>query len=141
MVGAHLGAVVVAAPLAQQQGGTRMVQTGVVQDGQAGIPERVRPDVIVVRRIAELIDDQIVRLAAMAPRKIVGHRLGKRVDDMAARPEREYQLGATRRHAGFHWWQRTEPRNAHGPIVIACEVERLRKDSQARLRPNACCGR
>ena len=68
MVPLELGAIVRGASLAQQERGAGVMQMRVVQDDEAGIAERVGPLIIVVRRIAELVDDQIIGALAVASR-------------------------------------------------------------------------
>ena len=64
MIPGELGAVVVGAEPAEQGRGPRVVQMRVVQHGQAGIPEEVRPEVVVMRRVADLVDGQVVGVVA-----------------------------------------------------------------------------
>ncbi len=71
MVVLELGAVVVDPFTLEEHSGARVMELPVVQHHKAGIPERVRPHVIVIRRISDLIDDQVVRRAAVPPDKFM----------------------------------------------------------------------
>jgi hypothetical protein len=55
------------------------VHLGVVQDDKAGVAEEVSPDEVVGRRVAELIDDEIVRMAPMRRDELVGGVVGVKV--------------------------------------------------------------
>ena len=72
LVPRELGAIVGRPPLAQERGRARVVQAGVVQHDQPRIAQRVRPHVIVMRRIAELVDHQIDTGAARGARRSRG---------------------------------------------------------------------
>ncbi len=95
MVVGKLAAVVVEAPVLQEPPRPRMVQPAVVQDDEPGKRREIRPDVVMTRRIAELIDHKIVGIAPMLPDEVVGAQLGNAVDDVAGAEQRE-QLGAVR---------------------------------------------
>ena len=72
MTPGELGAIVGNPLLPQEQSRPRMVQAGVVQHDQARVAQSVGPDVIVMRRIAELVDHEVVGIARVAPHEIVG---------------------------------------------------------------------
>ena len=69
MIGGELGAIVGGALRPQQRRRARVMQVRVVQDGQARISEEIRPEIIVMRRIADLVDRQVVRAAGGAARR------------------------------------------------------------------------
>ncbi len=59
-------------PLLQQHASSRVVQLAVVQNDEAREADQIRPHVVVARRVAELIDDEIVRARAVLPDEVVG---------------------------------------------------------------------
>ena len=91
----------------------RVMQAGVVQDDEAGIPQRVGPLVIVMGRVAELIDGEIERPLLLDPDEVVRRPLVKDFDGVAARPQRVDQLGAAARDPRAHGRYWTEPCNTH----------------------------
>src|SRR5206468_9639927 len=66
--------------LAEKQACPGMMQARVVQYDESWICDEIRPHVVVERRVAELIDDEIVRCAAMLPDEIVRPRFREAID-------------------------------------------------------------
>ena len=92
MIEAELTPVVVASPLLQKCASPRVMELTIVQDDEARIADQIGPDVVVIGRIAKLIDDKLVRLAEMLPDEIVcvahngscirtGEPIGRPVDE------------------------------------------------------------
>ena len=71
MVVPELAPIVVGALRAEQTSRARVVQPRVVQHDEARIRREIRPHVVVARRIAQLIDDQIVGSPSMLPHEVV----------------------------------------------------------------------
>jgi hypothetical protein len=57
MVGGELGAVISGATGSQQHRRTRVVEMPVMQNRQARIAKEIGPDVVVMGRVADLVDD------------------------------------------------------------------------------------
>ena len=111
MIEPELVPVVVEAPLVKQLPRPCVVQPRIVQHDQPGPGGEVGPHVIVKHGVAEMIDDEIVGRAAVAPDEVVRERLGKAVDLELALQLRK-DLDAQRGDAGTDGRQRREPRDA-----------------------------
>ena len=150
MIPRELGAVVSRAERAQQGRRPRMVQVRVVQDRQAGIPEEVGPLIVVVRRVAYLIDREVVGLLLVAPDEVVG-RARARCDardglvhedvDVVVGAERGDEVRAARRDAGRHGRHGAEPGQT-GHFCILSQAQGSRLKAQAKrsegLVPRLC---
>ena len=68
MIPRELDSIVGGTTRAKQRCGPRMMQVNIVEHGETGISEEVRPLVVVVRRISHLVDRQIVRARGGAAR-------------------------------------------------------------------------
>ena len=131
MIPGELGAVVVGAERAEQGRRPRVVQVRVVQHGQAGIPEEVRPQIVVMRRVAELVDGQVVGSLLVPPHEVVGRARARRhardrlvdedVDLVLAAQSRD-EVGAAGRDAGGHRRHRAEPGEA-GHLGILSQAQ------------------
>ena len=99
--------------LAEKQACPGMMQARVVQYDESWIGDEIRPHVVVERRVAELIDDEIVRCAAMLPDEIVRPRFREALDGELVLQQR-HELGGVRCHAGTGRRQRREPREPQG---------------------------
>ena len=121
MVVPELASVVVEPLLLEQVPGARMVQLWIVDDNEPGVAGEVGPDVVVMGVVAELVDDQIVRIAPSLPDEVVrvedpfgarrGRGLDKPVDREVAVEERQ-QFGVIGGDAGADRRQRRKPRQS-----------------------------
>ena len=66
----------------------------IVEHDEAGIADEIRPHVVVKGRVAHLVDDQIVRLAAMVPDESRARRKVASVDQEQRTP----MVGRRRTH-------------------------------------------
>src|SRR5215211_8536319 len=96
MIPTELGAIVVGAALAQQERGARVMQARVVQYDETREAQRVGPLIIVMRRIAELIDRQVIGRSPAAPDEVVRGGFGVSIHLVPSGFERRGQLGAAR---------------------------------------------
>ena len=78
MIPRELGAVVRGAERAEQGRRPRMMQVRIVEHRQAGIPEEVGPLVVVVRRVADLVDGQVVGSPLVPPHEVVRRARARR---------------------------------------------------------------
>jgi hypothetical protein len=105
-----------------------MMQMRVVENDETGVPEGVCPLVIVMRRISELIDVQLVRLTRMAPDEIVRRssagsgarrrRTDVNVDLMSAPSKDVDQLRGTACDTRFHGRKGAEPGYPHAETIV-----------------------
>ncbi len=109
MVPAELGAIVSRPFLAEQEGGPGMVEVRVVQNHQARIVQRVGPLIIVVRRIAELVDHQVIGRETPSPHEVVRCRFRVLIDIVAPLREGVDQLGTASRDPCSNRRKRAEP--------------------------------
>ena len=113
MVVPELAAVVVA-PLVLQQGARpRVMEPRVVQHHETGERREIAPHEVVAGRVAELVDDKIVGIAARLPPEVAGVAVAKTVDRVRRR-EPPDEISAVGGDPGSDRRQRREPRNAHG---------------------------
>ena len=127
VVRGKLSPVIVGAQRPKESGRPRMVQMRVVQHGQAWVSEEVGPQVVMVRRVANLKDRQVIRLLLMPPHEIVRRARARRdarhclvyedVDLVIGRESR-HEVGAARRDACRRRRHGAEPGEAgHGCIL------------------------
>ena len=90
------------------------MQRRIVHHGESGKAREVRPDEIVAARVAELVDDEIVRRTEMSPDEIMRARLIEAIDRKFALEPRQ-QLGVDLGDPGTHRRQRREPGETHQP--------------------------
>ena len=55
-----------------EEGGRNVVEVKIVKCREARIPEEIRPEIIVGRRVPELINRQFVRRLTVEPDEVVG---------------------------------------------------------------------
>jgi hypothetical protein len=77
----------------------RLVQACVVQHDEARVRGHVSPHEVVAWRVAELVDDKIVGIAARLPEEVAGGLIGKAVDGVTWSQSR-HELGAVGRDTG-----------------------------------------
>ncbi len=113
-------------PPLQQHASSRVVQLAIVQNDEARIADQIRPHVVVARRVAELIDDEIVRARAIFPDEVVRveqleafvrrfERRRRPVDeqiDVVFRREPGQEIAAVPGNAGSDGRKRAEPRES-----------------------------
>ena len=127
MVVPEFGAIVVESPLIEQVPRAGVVHARIVQHDEARIGHQIRPQVVVARRIAELVDDEIVRRALMPPDEVVrveelrpmhgdAGAIDIAVDGMRS-AERRDRVGAVRGDARTSRRQRRKPGNTHRVVV------------------------
>jgi hypothetical protein len=137
MVVPEFGAIVVEAPLIEQVSCAGVVHACIVQHDEARIAHQIGPQVVVTRRIAELVDDKIVRGALLAPEEVVrveqrrptaGHAwaIDIAVDGMFAGQRRD-RVGAVGGYARTSRGQGRKPGNTHVAASrrLACRQYRL----------------
>ena len=95
MVVPELMPVVVEPSLLEQRARARLMQPRIVQDDQTRVGGQIAPHEVVARRVAQLIDDKVVGIAARPPGKIARVRLGKTVDRVGPSQPRD-EAGAVR---------------------------------------------
>ena len=71
VIGGKLRAVVCRSPGPEERCRTGMMEVRIVQHREARIPEQIRPDVIMMGGIADLINHQVIGLYAMPPDELV----------------------------------------------------------------------
>ena len=127
MIRDELLAIQVGAPASEQRRGARMVQPDVVQHGDPGEPEKVRPEIVVVRGIADLVDRQVVRPLPVPPDELVRRtRAGRAIHerlvdehvDLVALSQGWQELRAADGDAGPGRRHRAEPREARHPSIL-----------------------
>ena len=125
MIPGELGAIVARALRGEQRAPARVVQPRVVQHGEAGPAEEVRPDELVQPRVAELVDDR-----SYWPRAARQHEVVRALDAHVARTRR---LGRGREPSGRRAsrrrrrrWRARAPRAAAParPIGRRCRSDR-----------------
>jgi hypothetical protein len=121
IVPCELRAIVRGSVRAQQRRRACVVQMRLVQHDQPGITERVGPFVVVMRRVAELVDGEVVRLLLVTPHEVVcrsNERVRRGVHqrivdedvDVERVTKRADQLGGPSRDARSRRRDRAEPR-------------------------------
>ena len=103
-----------------------MVQPRIVQHDETRISREIRPHVVVARRVAQLVDRQIVWFPTMAPDEVVrvehASALRRRIDKTVDRDlfaQRGEDICAVGRDAGPNRRQGREPRYPHDCVMIA----------------------
>ena len=152
---AELGTVLVKPAVIEQQSGPRLVELPVVQHDEAGIPDEERPHEVVARRVAHLVDDQIVGVPELAPDELVrgpdpdrvravrhdrrarrGH--GALVDedvDLGVVADQRQHLRRVVGDAGSHGRERGEPGQAPHRVHCSSPARRGRRPRTRRRHP------
>ena len=59
-------------PPLQQHASSRVVQLAIMQNDETRVTDQICPHIVVARRVAQLINDEIVRSRAILPDEVVG---------------------------------------------------------------------